>query len=169
MTVCHVTPRLKQTNKVEGIPLNTAGNTYWLTNRPPTQRTTARALPEMSVRDVSQDIMPATVRGLRLIPSWILLGMILMATFGICSTVIMRTRAESQASLLQHKQMIADIDTIRGTNESLRLEIRRMTTDPSLIETAARIRLGMVRPNDVVIPVESVKQGPALETLSFVR
>jgi cell division protein FtsB len=44
-----------------------------------------------------------------------------------------------------------------------------MTTDPNIIESAARIRLGMVRPNDVVIPVESAKQGPAPGTLSFVR
>lgn len=154
---------------MEGTPLNTAGNTYWLTNRPPTQGTTVRAFPEMSVRDVSQDIIPATVRGLRLIPSWIILGMILLATLGICSTVILRTRAESQASLLQHQQMIADIETTRRANESLEIEIRRMTTDPNIIESAARVRLGMVRPNDVVIPVESAKQGPAPGTLSFVR
>jgi cell division protein FtsB len=154
---------------MEGTPLNTAGNTYWLTNRPPTQGTTARALPEISVRDVSQDIIPATIRGLRLIPSWIILGMILLATLGICSTVIVRTRAESQASVLQHQQMIADIDVTRRANESLQIEIRRMTTDPNIIESAARIRLGMVRPNDVVIPVESAKQGPAPGTLSFVR
>jgi len=106
---------------------------------------------------------------LRLIPSWIILGMILLATLGICATVIARTRAESQASLLQYQQMNADIDTTRRANELLQIEIRRMTTDPNIIETAARIRLGMVRPTDVVIPVESAKQGLAPGTLSFVR
>jgi len=149
--------------------LNIAGNTYWLTNRPPTQQITARAFPEMSVRDLSQDIVPATVRGLRLIPSWIILGMILLATLGICATVLIRTRAESRASQLQHQQMLDEIAATRRANESLKIEIRRMTTDPNIIESAARLRLGMVRPNDVVIPVEPAKQGAAFGTLSFVR
>ncbi|MEK6335960.1 MAG: septum formation initiator family protein [Acidobacteriota bacterium] len=149
--------------------MNIAGNTNWLTNRPSTQRMTARALPEISVRDISQDIVPATVRGLRLIPSWIILGMILLATLGICATVIFRTRAESRASQLQHQQMLDEIAATRRANESLQIEIRRMTTDPNIIESAARIRLGMVRPNDVVIPVEPAKQGTAFGTLSFVR
>ena len=149
--------------------MNIAGNTYWLTNRPPTQQITARAFPEMSVRDLSQDIVPATVRGLRLIPSWIILGMILLATLGICATVLIRTRAESRASQVQHQQMLDEIAATRRANESLKIEIRRMTTDPNIIESAARLRLGMVRPNDVVIPVEPAKQGAAFGTLSFVR
>ena len=149
--------------------MNIAGNTNWLSNRPPTQRMTARALPEMSVRDISQDIVPATIRGLRLIPSWIILGMILLATLGICATVIIRARAESRASQVQHQQMLDEIAATRRANESLQIEIRRMTTDPNIIESAARIRLGMVRPNDVVIPVEPAKQGAAFGTLSFVR
>jgi cell division protein FtsB len=53
--------------------------------------------------------------------------------------------------------MNGEIDAVRRVNDSLRLEIRRMTNDPNIIESAARTRLGMVRPNDVVIPIESVK------------
>ena len=102
-------------------------------------------------------------------PSWVILGMILFATLGICVAAIMRTRAESKASFLQYQQMSADIDAARRANASLRIEIRSMTTDPNIIESEARARLGMVRPNDVVIPVDSVKQGSAFETLSFVR
>jgi len=83
--------------------------------------------------------------------------------------VIVRTQAESKASSLQYQRMAADIDAARRANESLQLEIRRITTDPNIIESAARTRLGMVRPNDIVIPVDSVKQGLALRTLSFVR
>ncbi|MFS8084998.1 MAG: FtsB family cell division protein [Acidobacteriota bacterium] len=140
-----------------------------MSNRTATQHATAQALPELSVRGVSRDIIPAAVEWLGLIPSRIILGMILLATLGICSTVIRRTQAESKASLLQYQQMIADIDSARRTNQSLQLEIHRITTDPNLIESAARARLGMVRPNDVVIPVESVRKSSALETLSFVR
>lgn len=149
--------------------MNRAGNPYWLSNRHATQQATARALPELSVPEVSREIIPVTAGRLGLIPSWIFLGMILLATLGICSTVILRTRAESKASSLQYQRMAADIDTARRANESLQLEIRRMTTDPNIIESAARTRLGMVRPDDIVIPVDSVKQGSALGTLSFVR
>ncbi len=152
-----------------GIPLNRAGNTYWLSNRHGTQRATAQALPELSIREVSREFIPTTIGRLGLIPSWVILGMILLATLGICAAAIMRTRSESKTSLLQFQQMSADIDAARRVNDSLQSEIRRMTTDPNIIESAARTRLGMVRPNDVVIPIESVKQGSAIDTLSFVR
>jgi cell division protein FtsB len=65
--------------------------------------------------------------------------------------------------------MSAEIDRAHRTNELLQLEIRRMTSDPNMIESEARTRLGMVRPNDIVVPVDSVKQASALGTLSFVR
>ena len=92
-----------------------------------------------------------------------------MATLAICSTVIMRTRAEAQASTLELQRLGAEVETTRQVNESLKIEIRRMTSDPNMIETAARARLGMVRPNDVVVPVESVQHSSSLGTLSFVR
>lgn len=149
--------------------MNRAGNTYWLSNRHGTQRAIAQALPEFSIREVSQEFIPTTIGRLGLIPSWVILGMILLATLGICAAAIMRTRSESKTSLLQYQQVTADVDAARRVNESLRSEIRSMTTDPHIIESAARTRLGMVRPNDVVIPIESVKQGSAIETLSFVR
>jgi cell division protein FtsB len=95
--------------------------------------------------------------------------MILLATLAICSTVIMRTRTEVQASALEFKRLGAEIETTRHVNESLQIEIRRMTSDPNMIETAARARLGMVRPDDVVVPVESVQHSSSLGTLSFVR
>ena len=149
--------------------MNRAGNTYWLSNRHGTQRATAQALPELSIREVSRELIPTTIGRLGLIPSWVILGMILLATLGICAAAIMRTRSESQTSFVQYQQMTADIEAARRVNESLQREIRSMTTDPNIIESAARTRLGMVRPNDVVIPIESVKQGSAIETLSFVR
>ena len=149
--------------------MNRAGNTYWLNNRNATEQSSAQALPIFSAREVSREFVPATVAWLGLIPSWIFLGMILLATLGICVTVIGRTRAESKASFLQYQNMSAEIDRARRTNELLQLEIRRMTSDPNMIESEARTRLGMVRPNDIVVPVESVKQASALGTLSFVR
>lgn len=149
--------------------MNRAGNIYWLSNRHGTQRAVARPLPALSIRGVSREFIPTTIARLGLIPSWVILGMVLLATLGICAAAIVRTRAESEASLKQYQQINADIDTARRANASLQNEIRSMTIDPYMIESAARTRLGMVRPNDVVIPIESVKQGSAFEKLSFVR
>jgi len=149
--------------------LNRVGNTYWLSNRQVTQRVAAQALPTLPVRELSRELIPATLGGLRLVPSWIFLAMILIATLGICSTVIIRSRAELKASSLQFDRMTSEIDAVRRSNASLQVEIRRMTSDPAMIESAARERLGMVRPTDIVVPMESVRSVSNFGTLSFVR
>ena len=81
----------------------------------------------------------------------------------------MRARAELKASSLQFDRMTSEIDALRRSNASLQVEIHRMTTDPGTIESAARERLGMVRPNDIVVPIESIRSGSNLGALSFVR
>jgi cell division protein FtsB len=149
--------------------LNRAGNTYWLSNRQVTQRVTAQALPTLPVRELSRELFPATLGWLRLIPSWIFLAMILVATLGICSTVIVRSRAELKTSTLDYGRLTAEIAFIRKSNNSLKVEIRRIATDPFTIESAARERLGMVRPTDVVVPIASVDTTSNFARLSFVR
>ena len=149
--------------------MNRVGNTYWLSNRQVTERVAVQALPTLPVRELSRELVPATLGGLRLVPSWIFLAMILLATLGICSTVVVRSRAELRTSSLQLDRMTSEIDAMRRTNASLRVEIRRMTSDPGMIESAARERLGMVRPNDIVVPMESVCSNSNLGTPSFVR
>ena len=149
--------------------MNRVGHTYWLSNRKLTQRVAIQALPPLPIRELSRELFPATLGSLRLIPSWIFLAMILIATLGICSTVVMRARAELKASSLQFDRMTSEIDALRRSNASLQVEIHRMTTDPGTIESAARERLGMVRPNDIVVPIESIRSGSNLGALSFVR
>lgn len=149
--------------------MNRVGNSYWLSNRHVTQQVAAQALPTLPVRELSREWLPATVDWLRLLPSWIFLAMILIATLGICSTVIMRSRAELKASSLEYGRMTSETDSMRRSNASLQLEIRRMASDPSTIESAARERLGMVRRNDIVVPIESIGPVSSFGTLSFVR
>jgi cell division protein FtsB len=149
--------------------LNRVGNTYWLSNRQVTQRVSAQALPTLPVRDLSRELVPAALAWLRVIPSWIFLAMILLATLGICSTVIVRSRAELKASTMEYGRMTSEIASIRKSNTSLQVEIHRIATDPFTIESAARERLGMVRPNDVVVPIESISPASNFGTLSFVR
>jgi cell division protein FtsB len=149
--------------------LNRVGNTYWLSNRQVNQRVAAQAIPALPVREASRELFPATLGWLRSIPSWIFLAMILMATLGICSAVIVRSRAELKASTVEYRRMTSEIAFMRQSNTSLQGEIRRMASDPSTIESAARERLGMVRPNDVVVPIESIGPVSNFGTLSFVR
>lgn len=94
--------------------------------------------------------------------------MILFSGVGICSAVIMKSRAQLKDSAAQYGRMASDIEVMRRTNVALQLEIRRMTTEPAMIESAARARLGMVKPTDIVVPVQS-RPGTNLATLSFVR
>ena len=95
--------------------------------------------------------------------------MILMATLGICSTVIVRSRAELKASTLEYRLISSEIASMHRSNTSLQVEIRRMASDPGTIESAARERLGMVRPNDIVVPIESIGPVSNFGALSFVR
>lgn len=149
--------------------MNRLGNTYWLSNRKLTQRVAVQELPPLPVRELSRELFPATVGSLRLIPSWIFLAMILIATLGICSTVVMRSRAELKASSSQFDRLTSQVDALRRSNASLQVEIQRMTNDPGMIESVARERLGMVRPNEIVVPVESIRPGSNFGTLSFAR
>ena len=148
--------------------MNRLGNTYWLSNRQATQRV-AQTIPMLPVRDISREVFPVALSWLRMIPSWMFLAMILMATLGICSTVITRSKAELKASTTEYGRISSEIASIRRSNASLQVEIRRMASDPGTIESAARERLGMVRPNDVVVPIDSIGPVSNFGTLSFVR
>jgi cell division protein FtsB len=102
-------------------------------------------------------------RRIALIPSHVIFAMILLAALAICSTAIRRSRAQLTVSTLHYQQMSAEIDVMRRSNASLVREISRITSDPAVIESSARARLGMVRANDIVIPITS------LHSNSFVR
>ena len=149
--------------------MNTTGNTYWLSNRGTSPQVAGQAAVRLPVRDVSREFIPDVIGWLRQIPSWVFLAMILFANLGICSTVIMRSRAELKASSVEYSRMTAEIDSMRRVNSTLQSEVRRLANDPGTIESAARERLGMVRPNDIVVPIEGIRPVSSLGTLSFVR
>src|SRR4026208_1006050 len=89
-----------------------------------------------------------------IIPSWVVFGMILLATLAVCVTVNMRTRAKVQVAAQQLTAMQTDVEVLRNVNESLKSEVQRLRNDPRTIELAARARLNMVRSNEFVVPVE---------------
>ena len=149
--------------------MNTVGNTYWLSNRQTSQGIGAQAIPAFTVREFSRDLLPTALHGLRLIPSWIFLAMILIATLGICSAVILRSKAELRVSTLEYGRIGDEISSIRRSNNTLQVEISRIASDPAAIESAARERLGMVKPSDIIVPIESTTTVSNFGAVSFVR
>src|ERR1041385_6099692 len=89
-----------------------------------------------------------------IIPSWVVFGMILLATLAVCVTVNMRTRAKVQIAAQQLTVMQTDVAALRNVNQALKAELQKLRTDPRTIEIAARSRLNMVRSNEFVVPVE---------------
>jgi len=110
-----------------------------------------------SVQQISMEIIGTRTEVRRrggIIPSWVVFGMILLATFAVCVTVNMRTRARVHVAAQQLTAMETDVAALRGVNQSLKSELDRLRTDPRAIELAARARLNMVRSNEFVVPVE---------------
>jgi cell division protein FtsL len=122
-----------------------------------------------TARESTREIVLPAIQWLALLPSWTLLAMIVLAATAVCATVIVKARSEFQSSSIQLNQMVSEIDSLRRANGSLELEIRRLTNDSHTIELAARERLGMVMPSDIVVPVESISSNSSLRTVSFVR
>ena len=133
-------------------------DTYWVDERIRAQRVAPRvASPLASVKEISLDIIGTRAEVRRrggLIPAWVIFGMIILGTFAICVAVTMRTRTKMFLASDQYVRMQTDFEGLRNANQSLRLEIEKLRTDPRTIEAAARSRLNMVRPNEIVVPVE---------------
>jgi cell division protein FtsL len=133
-------------------------NSYWVDERIRAQSVVPRAnSPFASVKGISLDIIgtPAEVRRRGgVIPAWVVFGMVILGTFAICVSVTMRTRASMSMASQQYVRMQMDVEDLRNTNQSLRLEVEQLSSNPRAIEAAARSRLNMVRANEIVVPVE---------------
>lgn len=139
--------------------MNKAANTYWIDSRLSSQRPAARAI-TLPPRGTADELAsaPAVARDVaksrRLaVPSWVYFCTVMLATFALCVTVTIRTHAEMGAAEKKLEGMSTDVERLKETNESLRREAERLRTDPRAIETAARTRLNMVRPNEIVVPL----------------
>ena len=137
--------------------MSKVANNYWVDERIRSQRVSPRASFLPSMQQMSVEILGTRAEVRRrggIIPSWVVFGMILLATFAVCVTVNMRTRAKVQVAAQQLTVMQTDVEALRNVNQSLKAEVERLRTDPRTIELAARSRLNMIRSNEFVIPVE---------------
>ena len=133
-------------------------NTYWVDERIRSQRVTPRATsPFAPVREISLEIIGTRADVRRrggIIPSWVIFGMIILATFAVCVTVTVRSNSKMNLAAEEYVRVQTDVEALRSGNQSLRLEVQQLRTDPRAIESAARSRLKMVRANEIVVPVE---------------
>ena len=138
--------------------MSRVANSYWVDERIKSQRVAPRQTAGLSqARAVSLDIIGTSADVRRrggIIPSWVMFGMVILATFAVCVTVTMRTRGRLNLASQQYSRMLSDVETLKSGNQALRSEVNQLLNDPRAIEAAARSRLNMVRANEIVVPVE---------------
>lgn len=139
--------------------MSKVANTYWVDERIRTQRVLPRRTNASlaSVQQISAEIIGSRAEVRRrggIIPSWVVFGMILLATAAVCVTVNMRTRAKFQVAQQQFSVMQSDVETLRTINQSLKADVEQLRNNPRAIESAARANLNMVRSNEYVVPVD---------------
>ena len=138
--------------------MSKVANTYWVDERIRSQRVLPRSSGSLaSMQQISMEIIGTRTEVRRrggLVPSWVVFGMILLATLAVCVTVNMRTHGKVQVAAQQFSAMQTDVEALRNTNQSLKAEVERLRNDPRAIESAARARLNMVRNNEYVVPVD---------------
>jgi cell division protein FtsB len=139
--------------------LNKAANTYWVDNRLRAQRVATRALPSLATpaRELSRELIGTRTEIRRrggLIPSWVIFVMIALATFALCVSVTMRAQAEKGAASAQYQKINSEVESLRTKNAALASEVQRLRSDPRAIESASREYLKMVRPNEIIVPIE---------------
>ena len=102
--------------------MSKAANTYWVDERIRSQRVSPRTSSLASVQQISMEIIGTRTEVRRrggIIPSWVVFGMILLATLAVCVTVNMRTRARVQVAAQQLTAMQTDVEALRNVNQSL--------------------------------------------------
>ncbi len=138
--------------------MSRVANTYWVDDRIRSQRALPRTTSTLpTVKELSVELIGTRAEVRRrggIIPSWVPLGMIMLATFSVCVTVTIRTYGEATTASAQHATMQQDVETLRRGNAALQSEIRRLSNDPKAIESAARSQLNMARANEIIVPVE---------------
>ena len=138
--------------------MSRVANLHWVDDRIRSQRIaprTASTLPR--AREISLELIGTRTEVRRrggIIPSWVIFGMIILATFGICVTVTIRTHAQRQAASSGYLKLQQDVEILRRGNAALQIDLRRLQTDPKAIESAARSQLNMARANEIIVPVE---------------
>jgi cell division protein FtsL len=135
--------------------LNKAANTYWADARLSAQRPAPRAFPSsLGTAIGTRERTRASSRRRPLVsPMWAFTTVI-VAMLMLCVTVTLRTQTTMHRAVMQHETINSEVETLRSANANLIREVESLRTEPRVIEAAARTRLGMVRANEIIVPVD---------------
>lgn len=145
--------------------MNKVANTYWINPRLAAQSSARTGAASLNMTDTrsfipsrpavtgARSITRAAKRSSRLVSPFAVFSMVIITMCALCFTVTRRTHAEMQTATTQYATINAEVEALRNTNSDLKQQVQRLRTDPRAIEAAARDRLGMVRPNDIIVPV----------------
>jgi cell division protein FtsB len=78
---------------------------------------------------------------------------IILAASALCINFYFRSRAELSTALTRHQAAVERVEALNLKLEQLDRDVKRLRTDPRVIERFARARFGFVRPGDLVIRV----------------
>jgi cell division protein FtsB len=98
---------------------------------------------------------PGKRRPLQLLLVFVTLVLVINALVGE------RGLMETLRARQQHRELVSSIDRLRGENNRLREEIRRLLSDPATIEALARQELGLIKPGELLFIIkDKTAQGP---------
>lgn len=142
--------------------MNRVVNSYSVDNRLRAQRVAPRVLPAFPrippAREISRDLIGSRTeirqRG-GVVPSWVIFTMVVGAMFALGISVNLRSHTELKTASQQFEIANAEVTALRAVNNEIAQEVKLLQgSDPATIETQARLQLSMVRPNEIVLPVE---------------
>ena len=148
--------------------MDTASTTNWLNNRTLQTAFAQSKAADLRVDHRVRDLIAVGIRVTR-VPFWVIFATVMLAATAVCATVILSAHNQLRVASSEHQRMAAQITSLHQANQRLEVEVRRITSDTNAIEVAARERLGMVRPTDVVVPIEPSNNSSTFGTVSFVR
>ena len=145
-----------------------SASTNWLNNRTFQPVFSQSRASDYRVDSKVRDLIAIGVRVTR-VPFWAIFATVMLAATAVCATVIFSAHNQFKVASSEYQQMAAQITSLQQANRRLDTEVGRITSDTGAIEVAARERLGMVRPTDVVVPIEPKTNSSSFGTVSFVR
>jgi cell division protein FtsB len=78
---------------------------------------------------------------------------IILAASALCVEFYLRSRAELSTATTRHHAAVERVEALNLKLEQLDRDVKRLRSDPRVIERFARARFGFVRPGDLVIRV----------------
>ena len=84
-----------------------------------------------------------------------LIVMVVLAFVGISFSLYLRTKEEVNIARSKRQTLAEKVEFLSIESDRLEREVKALQTDPKAIEEYARHELGFVRPQDIIVKVET--------------